>query len=212
MFRVDQPAGRPREPFFCLTHGAGGDLSSAGLVAMSASLAERGHLSVRFNLPYRAAGRRSPPAAEKSVPGFFDAYQTITERFGQGARWVAGGRSYGGRVASLAAVDGLKVAGLMFFPYPLHRPGDAAHPRTEHWPDIRLPSLFIQGTKDPFCRIDVLERSLPSLGAKPTLLLVEGGDHSLKTGASKEPGNRSQSEEEVVAGLMEKVSDWLSDL
>ncbi|MGH2810933.1 MAG: alpha/beta family hydrolase, partial [Actinomycetota bacterium] len=125
---VDRPAGRPQEPSFFLTHGAGGDLSSPGLKGFSAALAAAGHLSVRANLPYRTAGRKTPPAAERSVGGLTALFEEARQQFGPQAIWVAGGRSYGGRVASMAAAEGLAAAGLIFFPYPLHRPGDPSRP------------------------------------------------------------------------------------
>lgn len=211
-FEVDVPSGEPREPFLLLTHGAGGDLSSSGLTAFSSRLAEQGHLSVRVNLPYRSAGRKSPPAAERAVDGFLQILDMVKEKFGPSARWIAGGRSYGGRVASMAAIAGLDAAGLAFFPYPLHRPGDPSNPRAAHWPRIKLPCLFVQGTHDPFCDMSLIEKLLPTLGAEPTLIPVPGGDHSLKVRATNSPSARSLSEDEVVQEIMPAVVTWLRRL
>lgn len=211
-YEVDRPPGSPLEPFFYLTHGAGGDLSSRGLKAMSQALAGKGHLSVRTNLAYRAAGRKSPPAAEQSVAGFRQTYEKVRSKMGSGARWVAGGRSYGGRVASMAAAQGLEAAGLIFFPYPLHRPGDPSEPRVAHWPQIKVPCLFVQGTKDPFCDIGVMQALLPALGGEPTLLLVEGGDHSLKVGRDKVSGIPARTEETVVEEILDGIVEWARGL
>ncbi len=211
-FQVDAPEGKPKEPFFLLTHGAAGDLSTSGLKAMSSALAQRGHLSVRANLPYRTAGRKSPPLAEKSVPGLIEIFEKVRSEVGPGARWVAGGASYGGRVASLAAAEGMESSGLIFFPYPLHRPGDSANPRTDHWSRILVPCLFIQGTNDPFCHVDMLQMALSTLGADPTLLLVQGGDHSLKVAGNKRSSEPGKSVQTVIEDLVPQVSDWVDSL
>jgi len=211
-FEVDHPSGNPREPCFFLTHGAGGDLSSNGLRAMSSSLAKLGHLSVRANLPYRMAGRKNPPAAAKSVPGFVEAFHRAKAGFGPNSAWVTGGRSYGGRVASMAASEGLGTLGLLFFPYPLHRPGDSEHPRVGHWSKISCPCLFVQGTKDPFCDLDQMRRLLPTLGGEGALLLVEGGDHSLRVRSQKSPGTPGRSEQDVVTSLLPAITQWLAEI
>lgn len=209
---IDAPAEKGRVPNLLLTHGAGGNLSSPGLKAFSSALAGKGHLCVRANLPYRQAGRKSPPSAEKSVPGFRRAFDEVRAELGPDSVWVAGGRSYGGRVASMAAAEGLDTAGLIFFPYPLHRPGDPDRPRIDHWRRISVPCLFIQGTKDPFCDVAVLEKSMPVLGAESMLLLVEGGDHSLRVGAGKGSSAAAKREDAVFAEIMEDVLQWLGRL
>lgn len=115
---VDGPESSDRVHFL-LTHGAGGDRNTAGLKALSLGLAEHGYLVVRPDLPYRAAGRSTPPLAERSVPGFNNIVASAREQFGPDALWVVGGRSYGGRVASLAVAGGLDAAGLLLYSYPL---------------------------------------------------------------------------------------------
>ncbi|HEX2180593.1 MAG TPA: alpha/beta family hydrolase, partial [Actinomycetota bacterium] len=150
MAEVDEPLGDPLPLRFLLTHGAGGDRNTAGLKALGRGLAERGYLVVRPDLPYRAAGRASPPLAEKSVPGLVATLEAARRETGEGP-WVVGGRSYGGRVASMAVAGGLNAAGLLLYSYPLHRPGDPSQLRVAHWPQIKVPSLFLEGTNDPFC-------------------------------------------------------------
>lgn len=211
-YKAETPSGRAKEPFFFLTHGAGGDLDSAGLVSMSRLLAGMGHLCLRVNLPYRIAGRKSPPPAEKSIAGFVESFEQAAEEHGPAARWVVGGRSYGGRVASMAVADGLEAAGLILFPYPLHRPGDPSVPRTEHWPGIRTPCLFIQGTKDPFCDMEVLKRELRKMETRTNLVTVEGGDHSLKVKSDNRSGSAAKSEAEVLAGLETDIRQWIERL
>jgi uncharacterized protein len=203
-----RPDGDPSSPSFFLTHGAGGDLNTPGLTALAEGLAAAGHLVVRADLPYRAAGRSTPPAAEKSIPGFTESFLEARQLFGPEERWVVGGRSYGGRVASMAVAEGLDAAGLLLYSYPLHRPGDPSQPRVAHWPKIEVPALFLEGTNDPFCDLGLLDTLLPQLGGPATVHLVQGGDHSLKVAAARAPDGKARSERAVVLGLAEVIEDW----
>jgi hypothetical protein len=195
-----------------LTHGAGGDVHGAGLQALAQGLAALGHTVVRFNLPYREAGRSSPPAAEKSVPGYREGFDAGRARIGDERPWAAGGKSYGGRVASLAVAEGMEAAALVFYGYPLHPPGKPESLRVAHWPAIKVPCLFLEGTQDPFCNLDLLREHLPSLGGPATLHVVEGGDHSLQVRASSSPDGRPLSPARVMAGLASVVSSWLDSV
>jgi uncharacterized protein len=197
---------------FLLTHGAGGDRNTAGLKALALGLAEHGYLVVRPDLPYRAAGRSTPPLAEKSVPGFNNIFASAREQFGPDAPWVVGGRSYGGRVASMAVAEGLDAAGLLLYSYPLHRPGNSSEPRVAHWPQILVPSLFLEGTHDPFCDLEVFNRHLLELGIKARVHVVEGGDHSLRVAKVNSPDGNARSEGSVVASLGPVIEDWVEAL
>lgn len=204
---VNEPKGDPAGGVL-LTHGAGGDMRGSGLTALAEGLAAQGFLACRFDLPYRAEGRKSPPAAEKSTPGVVSAFEDVTNRFGS-LKWCVGGKSYGGRVASLAVAGGLNADRLIFYGYPLHPPGKKESLRVDHWPKIQVPCLFLQGTNDSFCDVELLRRHLPELGAGHELILIEGGDHSLKVPAARSPDGRAASEKKVLTGLAEKVADWL---
>lgn len=174
-------------------------------------LAARGHLVVRFNLPYRSAGGRTPPVAERSVPGFVGAFEQVRARPAEQV-WAVGGKSYGGRVASLAVAGGLEAAALVFYGYPLHPPGRPQQLRVDHWGSIRVPCLFLEGTHDPFCRLELLTEALPLLSGPSTLHLVEGGDHSLAVPASRSPTGRARSAVSVLADLAEVVAGWLAQI
>jgi predicted alpha/beta-hydrolase family hydrolase len=195
-----------------LTHGAGGDVHGAGLTALAEGLAALGHTVVRFNLPYRVAGRSSPPPAEKSVPGYREGYEAARQAVGGSQPWAVGGKSYGGRVASLAVAEGMEVAALVFYGYPLHPPGKPESLRVAHWPSITVPSLFLEGTDDPFCNLDLLREHLPLLGGPATLHVVEGGDHSLQVRASKSADGKPRSQARVMADLAPVVSAWLESV
>ena len=208
---IDRPTGAGAAPGVVLAPGAGGDLRGAGLAALAGGLASLGHLVLRFNLPYREAGRGTPPAAERSAGGYRAAVEDATRRVFPGP-WVVGGKSYGGRVASLSVAGGLQAAGLVFYGYPLHAPGREDAPRVAHWPSIRVPCLFLEGTADPFCNLDLLREHLPALGAPATLHIVEGGDHSLGVSAARAPDGKARSAHQVLAGLAAVVVEWLSTL
>ncbi|HEX2149019.1 MAG TPA: alpha/beta fold hydrolase [Actinomycetota bacterium] len=197
---------------FLLTHGAGGDRNTAGLKSLAAGLADRGYLVVRPDLPYRALGRSTPPLAEKSVPGFVKIAESARRLLGPESLWVVGGRSYGGRVASMAVAEGLDAAGLLLYSYPLHRPGNSSEPRVGHWPKILIPSLFLEGTHDPFCDLEVFNRHLLELGLKARVHVVEGGDHSLRVAKVNSPDGKARSESSVVASVVPVVEDWVETL
>ena len=208
---VHRPS-RARGAAFLLTHGAGGDLDSAPLVALADAIAEFGHIVVRANLPYREAGRRAPPRADRAVAGFRSLAEAARRELGPRRAWVFGGKSYGGRVASLAVADGLDAAGLLLYGYPLHPPGKPARLRVDHWPDIDVPCLFLQGTRDPFATLNLLERNLTKLPRRARVHVVEGGDHSLHISKRASEDDQVHRAEEITTGLGPVVKEWLDGL
>ncbi|MGH2718360.1 MAG: alpha/beta hydrolase family protein, partial [Actinomycetota bacterium] len=129
-----------------------------------------------------------------------------------GKRWAAGGKSYGGRVASLAVAGGMQVAGLVFYGYPLHPPGKPESLRVGHWPEITVPCLFLQGSHDTFCTLELLRQHLPELGGPATLHVVEGGDHSLQIRAKDVPDGKAMTAPVTLARLAPLVARWLDGL
>jgi predicted alpha/beta-hydrolase family hydrolase len=213
---LDRPAGGggPAGVPLLLTHGAGGDCRGAPLAALAAGLAARGHAVVRCNLPYREAARASPPLAERSVPAFRAAFEDARRQLPELAAgpWAAGGKSYGGRVASLAVAAGLQAAALVFYGYPLHPPGRPEVVRVAHWPAITVPCLFLEGTRDDFCHLDRLREHLGTLGGPATLHVVEGGDHSLQVRAREAPDGKAAPAARTMADLAPLVAAWLDGL
>ena len=168
---------RPDEPTaLVLTHGAGGDLDDPVL----RGLGERLDCAVlRFNLPYREAGRRSPGSPKQAEDCWRAVAKAVTQDHD---RVFVGGKSYGGRMASHVVADGFAVDGLVLLSYPLHPPGKPDRLRDEHLPRVGVPMLFVQGTKDPFATPDLLRRTLGRL-PRASLVAVDGGDHSLRVRA-----------------------------
>ncbi len=170
--------GPQKRPLLVLAHGAGGDMRTELLDGFAGGLSAAGVSCLRFNFPYAEAGRRGPDRE----PALRDAWASA---FGRGASlggpvW-AGGKSLGGRIASMMAADGdLPAKGLVFVGYPLHPPGKPERIRDEHLDRIEIPMLFLQGTADPFAKWSLLEKVVGRLGNRATLHPVEGGDHSFR--------------------------------
>ncbi len=201
---VHRPA-RPRRPAFLLVHGAGGDLDDAGLVALCDAIAEQGHLVVRTNLPYREAGRTAPPRADRAVAGYRSLVDSVCE-LAPRTPWVLGGKSYGGRVASLAVAAGVPAAGLVFYGYPLHPPGKPDQLRVDHWPDV--PGPVPAGRSRQVRQIEQNFRRLPR---RARLHVVPGGDHSLKVMGRHAPDGRARAAADVTRELGPLVEHWVRD-
>lgn len=112
----------------------------------------------------------------------------------------------------MAVAQGLDAAGLLLYSYPLHRPGDSSRPRVEHWPQITVPTLFLEGTNDPFCDPATFERCIPGLAGEATVYTVPGGDHSLKVSRKAAPDGTAIGEVEVAARLAAVVQRWATAL
>ena len=196
---------------FPLTHGAGGTLDTPGLVALCEALADLGHTAIRANLPYREAGRKAPPKAERAAGWMRPMLEAAADEV-RATTWIVGGKSYGGRVASLAVADGMHVEGLLFYGYPLHPPGKQDKLRVAHWPDIDVPCLFLQGTRDPFCELPLLREHLTKIPRRSTLEVVEGGDHSLKISRAASSDDKARNEKLVLRDLASVVDAWVSEL
>ena len=172
---LEGPEGRP---VLALAHGAGGTMRTALLDGFAAGLSAAGVSCLRFNFAYSEAGKRGPdrePALRAVWEAAFDRARSVGE-----PTW-AGGKSLGGRIASMMIADGeLDAAGLVLVGYPLHPPGKPERIRDEHLDRIDVPMLFLQGTADPFATWGLLTKVLDRLGDRATLHPIEGGDHSFR--------------------------------
>jgi len=120
-------------------------------------------------------------------------------------RLFLGGKSMGGRVASHLAAAGAECEGLLFLGYPLHPAGKPERLRDGHLADIECPMLFVEGTRDPLCRLELLQPVLARLGNRARLHLIEGGDHSFRL-----PKRLGRSEREVWDEILEAAIDWMA--
>ena len=148
---IADEAGRSRTKpgALLLTPGAGADATHHTLVAVEAAVAP---LPVaRIDFPYRRAGKKAPDRAPKAIACIQEEAAALCERAkAKPESLLLGGRSYGGRMCSMAVAEGLPAAGLVLLSYPLHPPGKHENLRTEHFPDLRVPCLFVSGDRDPF--------------------------------------------------------------
>lgn len=159
--------------------GAGSSSTHSSLVALEEGLAP---LPVgRADFPYRKEGRRAPDRAPKLIATVRDEAADLVARSGIAAdQLVLGGRSMGGRMCSLAVAEGLPAAALVLIAYPLHPPGRPEKLRVDHFGDIRVPCLFISGTKDPFGTPDELESHTKAIAGPVTHVGIDGVGHELK--------------------------------
>ncbi|CAN7525043.1 alpha/beta hydrolase family protein [Rhizobium sp. LjRoot254] len=162
-----------------LAHGAGAPMDSAAMATMSAALSGAGFRVARFEFGYMAARRtsesRKPPPKAELLMG---EYRAAVEKLGAEGKLVIGGKSMGGRVASMIADELHKVAGLLCLGYPFHPPGKPESLRTGHLEVLATPALICQGTRDIFGSRE--EVSGYTLSKKIEILWLEDGDHDLK--------------------------------
>jgi hypothetical protein len=166
-----------------LAPGAGADRNQSALVAIDAALAAKGLTVARMDFPYRKAGRRAPDRPPVLLQAVVEEAGALAEAAGCPAQTVAiGGRSMGGRICSMAVAEGLPAAALLLISYPLHPPGRPDKLRTEHFPRLSLPCLFVSGTRDAFGHPDELTAATAAIPGPVTHRWVEGKDHAMRGG------------------------------
>ena len=188
-----------------LGHGAGANQLSGFMRLFAAGLAERGLDVLTFNFIYMEQGRGAPdpkPKLEACYSAVIDA--AAKHRKLKGNDLLIGGKSMGGRIASQVAAQGdERIKGLVFLGYPLHPPGQPQKLRTDHWPSIKAPMLFVQGTRDAFGTPDEINPILKKLKMKATVYVVDTGDHSLKVQKSA-----GVAQDAVYERVMDKIVEW----
>ena len=182
-----------------LTPGAGGGADHRTLVDIEDSLS--GRLPVRrHDFAYRRAGRRAPPRAASVVAELVGDLPQIAAELGVSPEGLAiGGRSFGGRACSMAVADGAHAAGLVLLSYPLHPPDRPERLRTEHFPLIRVPCLFVSGTRDPFASPDELSEHTEAIRGAVTLKFIDGARHDPNSVAARQ-------------AVVEHIGNWLDTL
>jgi len=167
-----------------VAHGAGAGMDHPFLVGFCRAMADGGVATARFNFHYASAGRRAPDAEPSLRAAWMEAFEGVCS-MSDGLPVLVGGKSLGGRIASMCVADGMPAAGLVFLGYPLHPPGKSERIRDRHLYGIDVPMLFVQGTRDPFAQPRLLDGVLRRLGGRAELHAVEGGDHSFRVGGAK---------------------------
>jgi hypothetical protein len=192
---------------FVLAHGAGSDLTHPLLRGLARGLAERGHETLTFNFGYTEAGRKRPDP----MPRLESAYRDVASHARARARdrpLVLAGRSMGGRVATHLAAQGEPCDGLALFGYPLHPVGRPEKLRTDHWPSLHVPVLFVTGDRDRLCDLALLPAERRRLAATDHRLhVLAGADHGFKVRASDGRTNA-----DVIAEAVGAAAAWAATL
>jgi predicted alpha/beta-hydrolase family hydrolase len=191
-----------------VAHGAGAGMEHPFLRGFTSALNELGTATLRFNFPYREAGRKFPDRPPVALATWRAAMAVAAERAAAhndaGPIWAAG-KSFGGRMASMAVADGMEAAGLVYLGYPLHPPGKPDKLRDEHLYGLTTPMLFLQGSRDTFATAEILAGVVSRIGTNAVLQWMEGGDHSFVVAGLK------RTADEVGASLAAPVAAFIRD-
>jgi predicted alpha/beta-hydrolase family hydrolase len=190
---------------FVFAHGAGAGMEHTSMTSIAAELAARNIATLRFQFPYmeRRTRRPDPPAV---------CHATVRAAVAEAARLapalalIAGGRSFGGRMTSQAqAIKPLPgVKGLAFIGFPLHAAGKPSVDRAEHLREVKIPMLFLQGTRDELAKLELLQPLIDRLGALATLKLLQEADHSFHV-----PARSGRKDPEVRAEMLDALATWI---
>jgi predicted alpha/beta-hydrolase family hydrolase len=196
----------PRNARACyvLAHGAGAGMTHPFMAAIADGLPERGVATLRYQFPYMEQGGKRPDAPKL-------AQATVRAAVAEASRLVpklpliAGGKSFGGRMTSQAQADSPLpgVRGLAFLGFPLHAAGRPSEERAAHLFEVKIPMLFLQGTRDALADIALMRKLVAKLGKRATLVTIADGDHSFHVPA------RTGSDEDVRAEMLDAFAGWI---
>ncbi|HEX4348493.1 MAG TPA: alpha/beta family hydrolase [Vicinamibacterales bacterium] len=172
----DPPTAFDSGAVFLCAHGAGGHMGDRAMLAVSGALRERGIGVVRFNFFYRARGSGRPDQMPRLVECLSAVVDAVNAELTP-QRLILGGRSMGGRAASVAVSAGMACERLLLLAYPLHPPGQTARLRVAHLGAVQQPVLCMNGTRDTFCGRPLMEKTLATLGSNWRMHWLEGADH-----------------------------------
>jgi predicted alpha/beta-hydrolase family hydrolase len=212
------PAANPFA-LLVLAHGAGAGMRHPFMEAVAERLAERGVSTLRYQFPYMESKRQAPDRPAVLVGTVRGAVRKARE-LADGLPIFAGGKSMGGRMTSTAAAEAgwraepggahdqedveRAVHGIVFLGFPLHPPGKPSAERAAHLADVKVPLLFLQGTRDTFAAMDLLRPVLTSLGPSATLHVVDTADHGFHVLKSS-----GKTDQEVLDELADEIAKWM---
>ncbi len=193
---------------FVLAHGAGAGMEHSSMTTIATELAARHIATLRFQFPYMERGTRrpDPPAV---------CHATVRAAVAAAARLVptlpliAGGRSFGGRMTSQAqAIEPVPaVKGIAFIGFPLHPAGKPSAERAEHLREVKIPMLFLQGTRDELANLELLQPLVAQLGRRATLKLLQDADHSFHV-----PARTGRKDAEVRGEMLDALATWIEQV
>lgn len=187
---------------YVLAHGAGAGMTHPSMEAVAVELGERGIATLRYQFPYMEQGakRPDPPALCHAA-----VRAAVTKAGALKLPIIAGGRSFGGRMTSQAQAKSALagVRGLAFLGFPLHPAGRPSDERAGHLFDVRVPMLFLQGTRDALAGLSLLQPLVKRLGERATLKLLEDADHSFHV-----PAKTGRKDAEVRREMLDTLAAW----
>jgi len=190
---------------YVLAHGAGAGMRHPFMASVAEGLAERGVATLRYQFPYMEHGSKRPDAPKLAHAAVREAVAEMS-RLAPDLALIAGGKSFGGRMTSQAqAASPLPgVRGIAFLGFPLHAPGRPSDERGKHLFDVQVPMLFMQGTRDEFADLELLQPLVKQLGARATLKLFPDADHSFHV-----PARTGRKDADVRAEMLEVLAGWI---
>lgn len=205
--RVSALALLPLQPkaAYVLAHGAGAGMTHPFLEAAARGLFERGVATLRFQFPAMERGSKrvdTPKVAQAAVRA---AVAEAARRFA-GLPLFAGGKSFGGRMSSQAQAQAPleDVRGLAFLGFPLHAAGRPSAERAAHLDRVKIPMLFLQGSRDDLAHLELLEPAIASLGARATLVVLADADHAFHV-----PARSGRKDDDVLAEALDALARWI---
>jgi predicted alpha/beta-hydrolase family hydrolase len=200
------PRTTTMDAILVLAHGANNDMEQPLLKGLHENLARSGLVTVRFNFPYAEAGRKRPDADEV-LEGVFRLaleYVAQADEF-KGLELYLGGKSMGARLAAQIVAKDVGASGLVFLGYPLHPPGKPENLRDEPLYQLPCPALFIEGSRDPFCHLDLLGKVLGQMPVRSDLHVIPGVGHSYESSAHRMAPETLSQVTRVVLGWLDSL-------
>ncbi len=190
---------------YVLAHGAGAGMEHPFMASIARELAERGIATLRYQFPYMERGSKRPDAP-KLAQAAARAAAAEASRLAPGLPLIAGGKSFGGRMTSLAqAASPLPgVLGIAFLGFPLHPAGRPSGERGKHLFDVRIPMLFMQGTRDELAHLELLRPLVERLGERATIKVLADADHFFHV-----PARAGRKDAEVRAEMLDELAGWI---
>jgi predicted alpha/beta-hydrolase family hydrolase len=198
-------APREARAAYVFAHGAGAGMTHPFMEAVARELGERAIATLRYQFPYMEQGSKRPDAPKVAHAAVRAAVAKAKELM-PGVALFAGGKSFGGRMTSQAeAASALGVRGLVFLGFPLHAAGQASDERAAHLLDVRVPMLFVQGTRDALADMTLMKPLVKKLGARAAMLVVEDADHSFHV-----PAKSGRKDPEVRTAFIDAIAAWVA--
>jgi predicted alpha/beta-hydrolase family hydrolase len=197
---------------FVCAHGAGGSMADRGILATATALRDHGIGVVRFNFLYREKKSSRPDPMPKLMATIKAVVEYVRSEI-KPKRVIIGGRSMGGRAASMLAAEDVNASvytpadGLLLLAYPLHPPGQPEKLRDAHLPRVTMPVLCVNGTRDAFCTRELMERVLQNVGANWQMHWIDGADHSFHV-----PKSSGRTDADVLNEIAATTAAWLKKL